>query len=91
MGRTTHTKTDSVVSVIGRVVVTVGETAVPAVVDPRAATQNAVIAFSTFTLSHFIPIKADDGISFVYARRHCPYPEGLHERPHSTFVIGLPR
>ena len=69
------TETDSVVSVIGRVVVTVGRTAVPAVVGPRAATLNAVIACSTFTLSHFIPIRADDCISFVYAKRHCPYPE----------------
>ena len=84
------TETDSVVSVIGRVVVAVGRTAVPAVVDPRAATQNAVIACSTFTLCHFIPIRAGDGISFVYARRHCPYPEEWLERPHSRSVTGLP-
>ena len=61
------TKANVVVRIIGRVVITVGRTAVPAVVDPRTATQNAVIACLTCTHWHFIPTRADVAENYVAA------------------------
>gem|GEM_PF-2747441 len=68
------TKANVVVRIVGLVVVTVGRTAVPAVVVPRTAAQNTVIAGLTVTLCHFIPICQDADVNFVVANHDCLCP-----------------
>ena len=80
------TKADGVIAIRRIVVVAVSGTAVPAVVDPRAATQHAVVFTSTFTRHYSTQPVRDDAANSFCTSPHYRCLALLHVPQHTRFV-----